>query len=137
VAALAFVLGAIQPIDPALSAEPQPFEGKWIVDIVCADAPDGARGYKWLFTAQVQDGALLGQYHQPGTVPSGTLSGKIQPDGDALLSMTGLTGNPNASVGQVDRGTPFHYTATAHFDGDHGTGKRNESRVCTLNFLKS
>jgi hypothetical protein len=121
---------------PAQSAANHVFDGTWNVSVACAKAPDDALPYSWLFSAEVSRGAILGHYHKPGTVPSGTLSGQIDADGDALLIMQGLTGNIRYTLGNVNPGAPFHYTITAHFDADHGTGKRNEGRDCALDFVK-
>ena len=128
------VAGAAAPGAGAIAA--QPFDGTWDVVIYCARAPDGAGGYRWHFQAQVREGALLGQYHQPGANASGTLSGQIEPDGHALLSMVGRTGRTEYTVGHVQPGTPFHYTATARFDARSGSGQRNELRACSLSFSK-
>jgi hypothetical protein len=122
----------------ALAAHAQsPFDGSWNVVVVCGNAPDGARGYTWQFPAQVRDGSLLGQYRQPGNIPSGTLSGSIQANGDAFLKMVGLTGSPEHTLAHMPSGMPFGYTVTAHFTGDSGSGKRNELRACALTFTKS
>jgi hypothetical protein len=118
-------------------AQGGPFDGDWNVVIVCANAPDGARGYTWQFPAQVRDGLLSGQFHQPGAIPSGTLSGQIQSNGDAFLKMVGLTGSPEHVLGHLPSGMPFGYTVTAHFAGGSGSGKRNELRSCMLTFSKS
>jgi hypothetical protein len=104
--------------------------------VICETAPDGARGYTWMFRADVHDGALLGHYNPPGAVPSGTLSGQINSDGSGVFVMRGLTGERIATVGRVNPGTPFSYTANVHFDRMHGTGKRNELRACALDFVK-
>ncbi len=130
------VLGALAPERQARSAELQAFDGTWTVSVLCAKAPDGALPYTWLFPAAVHNGALLGHFHAPGTVPSGTLSGLIDAGGNATLVMQGLTGKPNYSVNAVASGSPFHYTASVHFERKHGTGKRNELRDCTLDFVK-
>jgi hypothetical protein len=122
---------------PAPAAAAQPFDGSWQVVIDCTPTPDGARGYRWRFDAQVRDGSLLGQFHEPGTNASGTLSGIIRPNGDALLRMNGNTGSPQYSVGQVAVGTPFHYTVTAHFAATSGSGQRNELRQCDLTFTRN
>jgi hypothetical protein len=129
-------LSAASPSLPAQSTGNQVFDGTWNVSVACAKAPDGALPYSWLFSAEVREGAILGHYHKPETVPSGTLSGHIGVDGDALLVMQGLTGDNPHTLGHVGPGTPFHYTITAHFDADHGTGKRNEGRACALDFVK-
>jgi hypothetical protein len=98
---------------PATAMSSGPFDGSWSVVVACAQAPDGAKAYRWNFTAQVRDGSFLGQYNQPGKIPSGTLSGQIQPTGNAHLTMDGLTGDPDYSLSRVHAGTPIHYTATA------------------------
>ena len=135
VATILAVLGsAATPPAPASAA--QPFDGSWQVVIDCAPTPDGARPYRWRFEAQVREGSLLGQFHEPGTNSSGTLSGIIRPNGDALLRMNGNTGSPQYSVGQVAVGTPFHYTVTAHFAATSGSGQRNELRQCDLTFTR-
>jgi hypothetical protein len=130
------VLFAACPSFPARSAGSHVFDGMWNVSVACAKAPDGALPYTWLFSAEVRGGALLGHYKSPGTVPSGTLSGQIGGDGSALLIMQGLTGDYGHTLGGVGPGKPYHYTVTAHFDADHGTGKRNEGRDCAVDFVK-
>jgi hypothetical protein len=130
---------AITALGSASTAQAQggAFDGSWDVVVVCANAPDGARGYTWQFPAQVRNGLLSGQFHQPGNIPSGTLSGQIQANGDAVLKMVGLTGSPEHTLGRLPSGMPFGYTVTAHFAGDSGSGKRNELRACSLSFTKS
>src|ERR1700719_473928 len=77
-----------------------------------------------------------GSYNQPGNIPSGTLSGQIQPTGNAHLTMDGLTGDPDYSLSRVHAGTPIHYTATAQFTARSGTGTRDQARHCDLAFSK-
>lgn len=137
---LAFVAGltfAMAAASGAGAIAAQPFDGNWDVVVYCARAPDGAGAYRWHFQVQVRDGSLLGQYNQPGANASGTLSGQIQPDGNALLKMAGRTGRTEYTVGHVQPGTPFHYTATAHFEARSGSGQRNELRSCSLSFTKN
>jgi hypothetical protein len=121
---------------PATAMSSGPFDGSWSVVVACAQAPDGAKAYRWNFTAQVRDGSFLGQYNQPGNIPSGTLSGQIQPTGNAHLTMDGLTGDPDYSLSRVHAGTPIHYTATAQFTARSGTGTRDQARHCDLAFSK-
>jgi hypothetical protein len=120
----------------ARAADMRAFDGIWAVTVICETAPDGAKGYTWMFRADVHDGALLGHYNSPGAVPSGTLSGQINSDGSGVFVMRGLTGDRIATVGRLNPGSPFSYTANVHFDHAHGTGKRNELRACALNFVK-
>lgn len=131
--------GSLIAACPSLLAQPagkQVFDGTWNVTIACAKAPDGALPYSWLFPADVRRGAVLGHYNKPETVPSGTLTGQIGADGEALLFMEGLTGKIGYTLGKVSPGTPYRYTIKAHFDADHGTGKRNEGRACAVDFVK-
>lgn len=129
-------LSAAYPSATAWSASSQRFDGIWNVAITCAKASDGALPYSWSFSATVKAGRMLGYYKQPGTVPSGTLSGQIDSSGNALLLMRGLTGKTPYTIGRENPGSPFSYTVTAHFDSDRGTGKRNETRECALNFIR-
>jgi hypothetical protein len=135
-AMLAGALSAAWPCLTAQSAAYQVFDGTWNVTVACAKAPDGALPYSWYFQADVRKGAMLGHYQKPEAIPSGTLSGQIGADGDALLLMEGLTGDVGHTLGKVNPGTPFRYSITAHFDANHGTGKRNEGRACALDFVK-
>jgi hypothetical protein len=113
-----------------------PFDGSWAVIVTCVQAPDGAKGYNWQFPAQVRDGSLVGQYNQPGNIPSGTLSGQIGPTGEAHLTMNGLAGDPDYNLSRVRAGSPIHYTTTAQFSARSGTGKRDQARSCDLTFSK-
>jgi hypothetical protein len=135
-AILGAALSAACPILPAHSAANQVFDGTWNVTVSCAKAPDGALPYTWLFPADVRSGAVLGHYQKPEDIPSGTLSGQIAVDGNALLTMEGLTGKIGYTLGKVNPGTPYRYTIKVHFHADHGTGTRNEGRACTLDFAK-
>jgi hypothetical protein len=133
-AALAVVLAPVAAISGGA------FDGSWNVNILCANAPDGALGYSWQFPAQVSNGSLVGQYRQPGNPNSGTLSGQIQTNGDALLKMEGLTGRAEHNIGRAPPGTPFMYTVTGHFAGRSGSGKRDQvvaRRSCDLTFTKN
>ena len=121
---------------PGTALSTGPFDGSWSVVVACAQAPDGAKAYRWNFTAQVRDGSFLGQYNQPGSIPSGTLSGQIQPTGNAHLTMDGLTGDPDYNLRRVHAGTPIHYTATAQFTARSGTGTRDQARHRDLAFSK-
>ena len=114
-----------------------PFDGTWNVVVSCTQAPDGARGYRWQFTAQVRDGSLVGQYNQPGNIPSGTLRGQIEPTGVAHLTMQGLTGDPDYALKRVRAGSTIHYTVTAQFNTRSGTGTRDQARPCSLSFSRS
>ena len=67
----------------------------------------------------------------------GRLSGRIRRDGNAVLTMVGGTGPERFAFGHARAGTPFRYTASAHFDGRSGSGERNEQRACALRFARA
>jgi hypothetical protein len=67
----------------------------------------------------------------------GTLSGRIRPDGQALLTMVGRTGPEEVTLYHERPGSPFRYTANVRFDAHSGSGMRNERRACALTFTKA
>jgi hypothetical protein len=137
IAAAAIALGlALPQPERGLAAGAGPFDGTWNVEVVCPDVGD-VRGYDWRFPAQVSSGVLTGHYHSPTTPAMGDFSGRIRPDGSALITVVARTGPEEYAVGHLRPGTPFRYTANVHFDAHSGFGKRNELRPCTLAFTKS
>ena len=112
------------------------FDGTWNVEVNCPDVGD-VQGYDWRFQAQVSSGVLSGEYHSPVNEAMGRLSGRIRPDGVALLTLVGRTGPVKVAIGHPRPGTPFRYTANVHFDEHSGFGQRNERRACTLRFDKA
>ncbi|HEX4111086.1 MAG TPA: hypothetical protein VH020_00985, partial [Stellaceae bacterium] len=115
---------------PPAAAQLQRFDGAWDVSMSCASTPDGVRGFKWSFPAEISGGLFLGRFHESGTSPSATLSGRIEANGNAALSMDGITGNSNYNINAAPRGMPFHFDVTAHFDPRAGAGKRIAGRDC-------
>ncbi len=114
---------------------PRPFDGLWNVEVDCPDAGD-VLGYNWRFPADVSGGVLSGHYQSPTNEAKGDLSGRIRPDGEALLTLVGRTGPVPQAIGHVRSGTPFRYTVNAHFDARSGSGQRNQRRACMLTFTK-
>src|SRR5580700_9216546 len=106
------------PASAAPASAAGAFDGSWQVAVDCAASPDGAKGYRWVFPATVRSGQFIGLYNEPNSVPSGRLSGRIGPDGSALLIMTGRTGDPAYTLNHVAGGLPIHYTVTARFSGN-------------------
>jgi hypothetical protein len=125
---------ALAPVDRALAAGVAPFDGVWTVAVDCASVGD-VEGYNWRFPAEVSSGFMSGLYRSETTSAIGHITGHIRPDG-ALLTMVGRTGPEQRSFGHPRPGAPFHYTVDAHFDGQSGSGKRNEQRPCGLTFSK-
>jgi len=113
-----------------------PFDGTWSVVQDCPTAPDGARGYKWLYDAVVKDGNLVGEYGTKGKPSSLTLTGTIAADGTARLAASGLTGESDRTVGYMQSGSKFYFTVDAKFSGTKGTGSRLAGRTCNFTFTK-
>jgi len=78
---------ALAPQSRGLAASAQSFDGTWNVEVDCPDVGD-VRGYNWRFPAQVTSGYLTGSYHSPTNDAMGELSGRIRPDGQALLTLS-------------------------------------------------
>jgi hypothetical protein len=134
-AALGLVL-ALPQAEDGLAAGAGAFDGMWNVEVNCPDVGD-VRGYNWRFSAQVSGGVLSGHYQSPTNSAMGTLTGRIRPDGQALLTLVGRTGPQEVALYHERPGTPFRYTANARFSGNNGSGTRNGPRACGLEFTKS
>jgi hypothetical protein len=134
-AALGLAL-ALAHAERGLAAGAGPFDGMWNVEVDCPDVGD-VRGYNWRFSAQVSGGALSGHYQSPTNSGMGTLSGRIRPDGQAVLTMVGRTGPEEMTLYHERAGSPIRYTANVHFDANSGSGMRNERRACRLTFTKA
>ncbi|MBV9782407.1 MAG: hypothetical protein JO264_01170 [Acidisphaera sp.] len=134
---LIFAIASMATPTDAQAPAGSAFDGTWSVYLICSATADGAFGYSYNFVAQVKNGLLHGEHGIKGQPDSLTIDGPIQPDGSALISASGLTGNPSSSVGRVPRQTPYSYHVKAHFDATVGTGTRLETRPCTMHFVKS
>jgi hypothetical protein len=134
-AALGLAL-ATAPAGGGFAAGAGPFDGAWSVEIDCPAVGD-VQAYSWRFPVQISSGALSGRYHSPTNSAMGTLSGRVRPDGEALVTVAGRTGPEEVARLHERPGTPFRYTANVHFDARGGSGARNEMRACTLTFAKA
>jgi hypothetical protein len=126
---------AFAPLERALAAA-GPFDGIWTVEVDCPSVGD-VEGYSWRFPAEVSSGFMSGLYRSATNSAMGHITGRIHPDGEALLTMFGRTGPEQFASGHERAGTPFRYTVDAHFDGSSGSGKRNERRACALTFNRA
>jgi hypothetical protein len=122
-------------VRPVLAATSQAFDGSWNVEVDCPDVGD-VKGHNWRFPAEVKSGFLRGVHHSPTNEAMGDLSGRIQPDGQALLTMVARTGAEEFAISHVRPGAPFRYTANVKSDAHSGIGKRNQHRACTLTLTK-
>ena len=121
---------AVAPVDRALAAGP--FDGMWTVEVDCPSVGD-VEGYNWRFPAEVSSGFMSGLYRSATNSAMGHITGRIRPDGGALLTMFGRTGPVQIAIGHERPGTSFRYTV----DARGGSGKRNEQRACALTFNRA
>ena len=128
------VVFALAPVERALAAAGS-FDGMWTVEVDCPSVGD-VEGYNWRFPAEVSSGFMSGLYRSATNSAMGHITGRIRPDGRALLTMFGRTGPEQIAIGHERPGTPFRYTVDAHFDANSGSGKRNERRACALTFSR-
>jgi hypothetical protein len=130
---------ATVPTGERSPAETLRFDGTWDATVACPDvweAGQRAKGYTLRFSVEVRDGVLHGQ-HGSANAPSWLLlEGHIRADGAADIAARGLTGDPDYSVGQVVRSTPYGYSVKAQFSETGGSGQRMEGRECELSFAK-
>jgi len=110
------------------------FDGTWVASLTCPDVPGGARGYQRQFPVEVREGRMRGQFGEPGRNGATTLSGQIEADGTARIRVQGTTSDPRFSGG-MRPGTAYGYDVVdARFDERSGSGRRVETRPCSLVF---
>jgi hypothetical protein len=113
------------------------FDGTWFVTRTCPPSRDGASGYTLQFIAEVKDGRFRGQLGEVGKPDSWTHNGSIDPDGTALISGQGLSGDPKFMPGHPPSGTPWKYIVNAKFQDSQGSGtQRGTGRTCNFVFDK-
>lgn len=116
------------------------FDGSWTVSIACEDVQDKGKlvkGYAFSFMSEVKNGQLKGQLGQVGQPSSLTMVGAIQSDGKADLIANGLTGNPDTTMGQLSRGSPYSYRMSGTFSQTSGKAVRLNLRPCEATFIKN
>ena len=111
------------------------FDGGWTVTVTCANAA-GAMGFSYAFPGEARAGAFHAERLHEGEPGWLVVDGAIDPDGGAKLYAKGLVGAAPFAVGQRPRGTPYGYHIDAHFDADHGEGRRVEGRPCDIGFAR-
>ena len=116
------------------------FDGRWAVQLTCEDLRSGdslAKGYTLNFISEVKDGQLKAQFGKVGQASSFAMVGTIRRDGTAEINVNGLTGNPNATVGHVQPGTPYAYPMIGSFTPTSGKATRSKLRPCEAVFIKN
>jgi len=114
------------------------FDGDWLVTLACPSNTESsaARGYKLQFPARVSGGRLLGERGAESGPGWLRIEGQIGADGKALLDAHGRTGDPEFAVKQPPPSSPYSYHIDARFEGERGSGRRLEQRVCNFEFVR-
>jgi hypothetical protein len=122
---------------PVATSDARRFDGLWLATETCPRAADGALGFSWQFIAEVKGGVFRGQHGEVGKPDSQTFDGKIQADGAALISMTGLSGASAYLPGGAPPGSPIRAIVIATFQDSAGSGtQRVPERTCNFVFAK-
>jgi hypothetical protein len=112
------------------------FDGKWDVVVICPAEPDGAKAFTLRYKAEIKNGVLQGQYGTKDQPGSQSIDGLIEPDGTAMLTASGLVGNPEVAYKHKRENHPYNYKVSARFEGNKGTGSRQKDRSCTFSFAR-
>jgi hypothetical protein len=121
------------------AAASKAFDGHWAVAIDCDEVREGGKstkGYHLNLFVDVADDRIKGQFGPMGQAGSLTMVGTVQGDGTAELFVTGLTGNPDITVGHLPRSTPYSYRMRGMLEKDGGLATRTEVRPCKATFVR-
>ena len=128
------VLGVV--LLPFAASLASSFDGKWDVVVNCPAEPDGAKAFTLRYKAEIKNGVLQGQYGTKDQPGSQSIDGLIEPDGTAMLTASGLVGNPEVAYKHKRESHPYNYKVSARFEGNKGTGSRQKDRSCTFSFAR-
>ena len=128
-------LAAVTSPQPLATAVSRPLDGIWLTRLKCSGTADGARNFARNIMGTITgstlhaDGGIAGQ---PNRI---AIDGTIGSDGRALLVVTGLTDDPQFTLGRAPPGTPYRYNVLAAFESLRGSGHRvTGGRECQLEF---
>jgi len=116
------------------------YDGNYTTHLAC-EQHEETPAYKWEFPSEVKDGNFHGQHGQEGGPGYLVIDGKIEDDGSAKLVAKGKVTNSHAHGVFAIHGDNYGYNIKAQFDGEGGTGKRDEGagvlgRPCSFEFVK-
>jgi hypothetical protein len=121
------------PLTTSLAAS---FDGNWDVVVICPAEPNGAKAFTLRYKAEVKNGVIHGQYGTKDQPGSQSIDGQIEPNGTAMLTASGLVGNPEMAYKQKRQNHQYNYKVSARFEGNKGTGSRQQDRSCTFSFVR-
>lgn len=118
-----------------------PLDGIWNTTMTC-EAKGNAQAYTWHFTSTIAYSILHGERGNAGQPGYLALDGKINRDGSAKLTASGLVASTQYAHGPlVSTGDQYSYEVKAHFtategEGDRSTGLGIYGRPCHYAFSK-
>jgi hypothetical protein len=124
------------PSAPARDLDVRRFDGIWQTTVVCEGIPPDVQGWSAKFAGTIKNGAFHGQKGIEGRPGWGSLDGMIEPDGIAVLSWKGITGDAKYSLGHVPPRSEVIFSAAGRFEGPHGSAIRVEGRTCNFDFAR-
>jgi hypothetical protein len=136
---VAALLVGLHSVSPAAADESaSPYDGKWSVVLTCPphNEDEDAKGYVHRFPAEVKAGVMQGTHAAEGEPGWHFLSGPIEKDGTAHLTLQGIVNNADYSVGHAYRGKPYVYRVRAKFEATSGVGQRVGKRRCEFQFRR-
>jgi hypothetical protein len=126
---------------PAISIARERFDGNWQTKLTCP--PKGnTEGYTWQFPSVIQNSNFHGERGTVGEKGYYLLEGKINDDGTATLSASGIVTSRKYARGIFAHGgADYSYDVKAQFKETVGTGTKSEGlgivgRTCTFEFVK-
>jgi hypothetical protein len=125
---------AQQPNGPPAAPDARRFDGTWIGTLTCKSTPSGLPGFSFEIVGNVSNGVFHSQRGPEGKPGSQTFDGTIVPDGSAVISQTGLSGDSKKDPFHRPLGTGFHSVYIGSFDGSHGQLTRPDRASCTIDF---
>ena len=101
------------------------FDGVWNTTVTC-DAKGNSLGYTWHFTSTIANDMLHGERGDAGQPGYLALDGKINQDGSAKLTASGVVASTQYTHGPLVRsGEDYSYDVKTHFTDTDGKGERS------------
>src|SRR4249920_1757772 len=131
-------IAALLAVFGAAHAKPSQFDGAWNVTLTCPphNEDDEAKGYTQHFPGEVVEGQMRAVYGVEGEPGWHLLTGPINPDGSATLSLEGIVNSPEHAINHAQRGKAYKYKVKAQFKQSSGSGERLTGRVCQFQFSR-
>ncbi len=117
------------------------FDGTWNTTVVC-DAKSNAAGYTWNFVSTVTGNVLHGERGTQGQNAYLAIDGKIENNGKAKLTASGITGSKEYTHAPTKvEGEDYSYEVKSEFTDAEGKGERSTGlgiagRPCHYTFEK-